>query len=238
MRVPSGGACLFLAVAIDHDFVQAEVSDESELLVCIEIDRVGVRFFLAGLVHAGAAVLNEGNRFVGEFAFGIDGIDDDVAAGVVGGEDMLAGFVDDDVAGVRAFGGGFVDFGEFGGIGWIDFEAGDRAVFFAAVVVEFVDGVEKFAVGMNGEERGAGRFGGEADLFEGAGGGVEFVGVDAFAGPAGVGADVNGEFLRCGCRHSERKNCGAEKFQESHGAMKQRPRAAGKEGSWRRDWTG
>jgi hypothetical protein len=87
---------------------------------------------------------------------------------------------------------------------------------------------------MDGQERGAGCFGGEADLFEVASGGVEFVGVDPFAGAAGVGADVNGEFLWCGCDHVKSECCEwgdlcgrAEKFLESHGGIKQGRRAAG-----------
>jgi hypothetical protein len=51
--VRNEGAGRSLAVAIDHDFVQAEISDEGELLGRIEVYGMSVRFFLAGWIHAG-----------------------------------------------------------------------------------------------------------------------------------------------------------------------------------------
>ena len=166
-------------------------------------------------------MLDESARFLGEFAFCINRIGNDVPAGVIGNEHVLAGFIDDDVAGVRAFGTDGVDFRELRGIRRIDLVAGDRAGFFAVEIIEFVDGVEELIVRMDGEERRAGRFGGEADLFEGTVAGVEFVGVDSFARSASVSADVNGEFFWCGCKHRERNNNRAEIFQNAHGSMKQ-----------------
>ena len=71
---------------------------------------MSVRFFLAAFVHAGAAVLDERDRFVGQFALGIDGIDDHIATGVIGDENVVAEAIDDDMAGMRALGGDFVYF--------------------------------------------------------------------------------------------------------------------------------
>ena len=183
----------------DASAVSGYVTSAAEALGGIEIDGMSVRFFLAGFIDAGAGMLDESAGFFGEFAFCINRIGNDVPAGVIGNEHVLAGFIDDDVAGVCAFGTYSVDFGEFGRIGRIDLEGGDGAGFLAVEIVEFVDGVEELFVGVDGEEGRAFSFGGEADLFEGAGTRVEFVGVDTFAGSAGVSADENGEILRCSC---------------------------------------
>jgi hypothetical protein len=145
---------------VGHYFVEAEIGDEGEALGGIEINGMGVRFLLAGFIDAGAGVLDEGAGFFGEFALGIDRVGDDVAAGIIGDEDVLAGFIDDDVARVGPFRGNGVDFGELCGIGRIDFITGDGAGFFSAEIIEFVDGVEKLAVRMDGEEGGAFGFGG------------------------------------------------------------------------------
>src|SRR5882762_9400614 len=94
------------------------------------------------------------------------------------------------MAGIFAEGGKLVEERQLGGFG-VDGEGAD-----GALLAGFVSGVCPFAVWMDYNPGGIGRFGSEAPGREFAGGSVEFVGVDAFAvGFVGVGADVDEEFL-------------------------------------------
>lgn len=195
---------------------------------------MGVGFFLAGLVHAGAGVLDEGASVRCKVAARVDGINSNVAAAIIGDEDMFTGFIDDNVARMSAAGRGIVDLGEFSWIGSIDLKAGDGAVLLASVVVQFINGVKDLAIWMDREEGRTGSLGRETDLSERAGGGIEFVGVDAFARTAGVSSNINRQFFWCSChciKSDYRQGGQAKNVPESHGTIKQGMWAAGnKEG--------
>ena len=174
---------------VDEHVVEAEIGDEREAIVGRRADPVRVRGLLALFVEAVAAVLHEAARDA-EAAVGLDLERGDAAAVVVGDEDEATRFVERDEAGAGAVRGDLIQKFKLAGFA-IDLEGTDRAAFFAVVVADFVDGVEIFAVGVDGDEGWVGRFGDEADRGEFAGGGIEIVGVDAFAFLlGGVGADV------------------------------------------------
>ena len=171
-----------------------------------EIDRVGVRSFLALGIGAMAGVLHEG-RGLAQFAIGEHGKDRDAAAGVVRHQHVLSGFVDGDVAGIGAARGDLIQKCQLAG-GVVDGERAHAAAVRAFVVADFVDRVEKASIRVQRDERGIGRFRGQAERRDLAGGGVVAVGVDAFALAAffGVGADVEeiGRLLGGGSRGGER----------------------------------
>ena len=89
--------------------------------------------------------------------------------------------VDRDVAGAGADGGDFTDLGQLCRLS-IEGVAGDGATVLAFVVIEFVGDEEHVSLGTEREKGGIVGFGGQADLLQIASGGVEGVGVDAFAG--------------------------------------------------------
>jgi hypothetical protein len=104
----------------------------------------------------------------------------------------LAGGVDGEVARAGAAGGLLIEEGERAG-GRVDGVGGEAGGGRALGVAAFVEGVEKFAVGMEGEKGGV--FGG-CDEFggrESAGGDIEARAVDAlaFGFRVGVGAEVD-----------------------------------------------
>src|SRR6266404_4030237 len=170
--------------------IEAEVGHIGEVIVGGEFDPVGVRGFLALFVGAeNASVLDNGSVFT-EFAVGEDWEDDYVAGSVIGDEEIFAGFVEEEIAGIFAESRKFVQERELGGFG-VNGEGTD-----GALLSGFVRGVGPFAVGMDHDPGGIGCFGGEAFGSELAAGGIKFVRVDAFAvGVVGVGADENEEFL-------------------------------------------
>src|SRR5437879_7486437 len=94
------------------------------------------------------------------------------------------------MAGIFTLSGKWVEERQLGGFG-VDGEGAD-----GALLAGFVCGVGPFAVRMNHQPGGIGRFGGEALGSELACRGVEFVGVDALAvGFVRVSADEDEEFL-------------------------------------------
>src|SRR5579872_6069784 len=102
-----------------------------------------VRTFLALFVGAkGPLVFHVGGGCT-KLAVGKDWEDDYVAGGVVGDEEVLAGFVEGEIAGIFAEGGKLVEERELGGLG-INGEGAD-----GALLAGFVGGVGPFAVGMN-----------------------------------------------------------------------------------------
>src|SRR5580692_2343080 len=91
---------------IKKNTVQTEISHKD--LIAARSDPVGVGAFLALFVGAeGAGVFNDGGVFA-EFAVGEDWEDDHVAGGVVGDEEVFAGFVEREIARILAGGGEFV----------------------------------------------------------------------------------------------------------------------------------
>src|SRR5208282_809150 len=119
--------------------------------------------------------------------------DSDVARGVVGDENVLAGFVEGDVARIFAEGGELVQQGELP-IWRIEGKGADGALF-----AGLVDGVCEFTVGMDGDEGGIARFHGEPLRGQFARLRVELVSVDAFAVRfVGVGANEREIAVACG----------------------------------------
>ena len=78
---------------VEKDFVEAEISDESEAIVGSSSNPVGMGTFLALFVDAGPGVLDEGGGGSEATVFA-DGEYRDTAAVIVGDESVLAGFVE------------------------------------------------------------------------------------------------------------------------------------------------
>jgi hypothetical protein len=134
------------------------------------------------------------------------------AAGpIVRDQDVLPGFVDEDMARPTASRRHGVQRHELPAL-WIDTKRADRSGFLSVKVVQFAHRVHEPAIGMNGEKGRIGSLGRQSDGGQLAIRGVEAVGVDALAGGAGVGSDVNeviaigGRLLRgLGGRHPQRR---------------------------------
>ena len=127
-----------------------------------------------------------------EAAVGLKRNGRDAAAAVVGDEQGLAGGVDGEVARAGAAGGLLVEEGERAG-GRVDGVGGEAGGGRALGVAAFVEGVEEFAVGMEGEKRGVFGGGGKLGGRETARSDIEARAVDAlaFGFRVGVGAKVD-----------------------------------------------
>ena len=171
----------------DVDLVEAEVVDEQETVVGRDGDAVRVRGFLALMVGSVTGKLLERDRWA-EVAIIADEKRCSAAAAVVCGKDRTASVVDRDMAGAVAISGDLIDLGELC-LFFVEGVAGDGASVFAFGSIEFIGDEDDVSLGTESEKSGIVRFSGEADLLQITGGGVEGVGVDAFAGFSGLGAD-------------------------------------------------
>jgi len=171
---------------VDVDFVEAEIVDQEEAIAGRDGDAVGVRGLLAVGVGAVTGVLLEGDGGA-EMTVVADGEGRCAAATVVCRENRLAGGIDSNVACATPERGDLVDLDQ-PGIFFVEGVAGDGSASLAFIVIKFVGNEDHIAPGTEGEEGRVVGFGCEADLLEIAGGGVEGVGVDTFAGACGLRA--------------------------------------------------
>lgn len=180
--------------AAAEDAVEAEVAEEDEVAVGREGGAVTARDGRA-LQGVEAGVLEHGDGFA-ERAGGIDLVAGEAAAAVVGDDDGVAVWTDGDVAGGAAVGRALIDEGELAG-GGIDVPAADGAAWVLGGAV-LIDGDEEFPVRSQGEEAGAGGGAGQYGRPEGAGFRIPIGRVNALAGRAVVGAEVDAGFRqRC-----------------------------------------
>ncbi len=83
--------------AIDQHLVQTEICRDSEAIGRVEIDRMGMRFFLTLRVRAGAGVLDEG-RGLAQPAVSSDWKCSHAATPIVGQEKRFASAIDHEMA--------------------------------------------------------------------------------------------------------------------------------------------
>lgn len=170
---------------IRKDLVEAQIGDVDSVVVFRWSDPVGVR---SGLIFMRAvfALVGQGSGVFAEFAAGKNGKDDDVAAGVVGDEEIFSRAVEGEMTGIFTDGGKLIEQSQLAGFG-VNREGADRAV-----LAVFVGSVEIFSAGMDDYPGGIFSFGGELGSGHFSGGGVERELIDALAfGFVGVGADVS-----------------------------------------------
>ena len=109
---------------------------------------MSVRCFLALFVGAEGARIFDRRGVFAQFAVGKDRKDNDVAGGVVGGEEKFSGFVEGKMAGIFAEGGELVEERQFGGFG-VDGKGAD-----GALLAGFIGRVGPFAVGWSTSQEG------------------------------------------------------------------------------------
>src|SRR5581483_5316382 len=102
-RIIRGESSFRGVVLVDQKLIEPKVIDKGEALIWREVDGVRVGRFLALGIRAVPSVLHE-SRGLAKFPVGKDGEDCDASAGIVGDQDVLARFVDEDVARIGAAG--------------------------------------------------------------------------------------------------------------------------------------
>ncbi len=136
---------------INQDLVQPQVADHREFVVRRDACIVDVRFFLALGVHARTGVLEE-RGLLGQAPIVANRKDGQAAAGVVRRQDQLARRIDTDVARRRAARDIRVDLLER--VVVLAFERREPPGFLLCLeFIEFGDGVERLAIGMQRDIR-------------------------------------------------------------------------------------
>ena len=148
LQLPLGGE------AVDEDLIHPQVRAERELAGRINGDRVGVRPFLALRVDARSVMLVDITGGV-ESPGLIDRQDGDTAARVIRHQDVAAGRVDGEVAGIGAVRRLAIDEGQVAGF-WIAREGADPAPRMPVGFQRFIDRVDEAAIGVESDERGIG----------------------------------------------------------------------------------
>src|SRR5882724_13603583 len=132
---------------VEQHFVQAEIGNQQKAIVGRGFYPVSVRAFLAFFVGAeGAGVLHERGVFA-ELTVRENGKDYDISGAVVGNENVFAGAIEGDVAGICAERWELIERDQFF-VGSVDGKRADHAA-----LAGFVHGVEIFPVGMDGYKR-------------------------------------------------------------------------------------
>src|SRR5579859_998238 len=154
-----------------------------------------MRAFLPLGIRAMPRMLNE-SRGRAQSAILRDRENCDAAARVVRDEHVLAGLVDDDVAGIGALRFDFIQKCQLASRA-VDREGANAAVVWVSVIWKLIDGIQVTPRRMERYERRIGGFGGEPEGSDISVRGIETVGIDAFAVSAvlGVGADVEKIFI-------------------------------------------
>ena len=145
---------LHLNVQLARNFLdlgdKEKIVDEGETIVWREVDRVRVRSFLPLGICAVPRVLHEGRGFA-QFSVWHHWEGCDAAACVVRDQHVLSTFVDGDVARIGAARGNLIQEGQLASRA-IDGERAHATAVRPFVVLNFIDGVEIFPVGMQGYE--------------------------------------------------------------------------------------